>query len=174
MRAIPISLLSLAIGISQVDAEDNTAKRKFGNLEKREFEKFQGVWVLESYTNEGVTKSGDDEGTTFRGQRLIVKGNHWVNRYANTPADLADDDDGLARMQFGINSSKSPRRIDSWPVNRPDGWRKLGIYKLEGDKLTICFRTLVPGGDDVRRPTEFHAKKGERTGLAVYKRGRRP
>ena len=56
----------------------------------------------------------------------------------------------------------------------PDGWRKLGIYKLEGDNLTICFRALVPGGDDVRRPTEFHAKEGSRAGLAVYKRRRRP
>jgi len=70
----------------------------------------------------------------------------------------------------GVNPRKSPARIDYWPVNRPDGWRKLGICRLEGGKLTICFRVLVLGGDDVRRPAEFDAREGSRTGLAVYKR----
>ncbi len=160
MRAILIPLLLLAI--SQLNTGDDPAKR--------ELEKFQGVWALESYTTEGVTKSADDDGTTFRGQRLIVNGNHWVERFYGTPADIADEDDRLPRMQFGINPTKSPARIDYWPVNRPDGWRKLGIYRLEGDKLTICFRVLVLGGDDVKRPAEFDAREGSRTGLAVYKR----
>jgi uncharacterized protein (TIGR03067 family) len=137
-------------------------------LVKRELEKFQGVWVLESYTVEGVTKSADEVGTTFRGQRLIVNGNHWVERFYGTPTDI--EDDRSPRMQFGVNPRKSPARIDYWPVNRPDGWRKLGIYKLERDKLTICFRTLVLGGDDVRRPAEFEAREGSWTGLAVFKR----
>jgi len=139
-------------------------------LVNRELEKFQGVWALESYTNEGVTKSADDVGTTFRGQRLIVNGNHWVERNYGISLDIPFEDNRWPRMQFGVNPRKSPARIDYWPVNRPDGWRKLGIYRLEGDKLTICSRVLVLSGDDVRRPAEFDGKEGSRTGLAVYKR----
>jgi hypothetical protein len=46
----------------------------------------------------------------------------------------------------------------------------MGIYKLDGDKLTICFRCYAPGGHDVKRPTDFDARKGLRTALAIYKR----
>lgn len=139
-------------------------------LVNRELEKFQGVWALESYTIEGETKSADEEGTTFRGLRMIVNGNHWVDRNYGISLDIPFEDNRWARMQFGVNPRKSPARIDIWPVNRPDGWRKLGIYRLEEDKLTICYSILVLGGDDVKRPTKFDARDGSRAGLAVYKR----
>lgn len=162
----PPGAVKLALGPVRLDVESN----KGVDPANRELEKFQGVWALESYTTEGVTKSASDRGTSFRGQRLIIKENHLVERFHGTPADIADDDDRLPRMQFEIAPTKSPARIDYWPVNRPDGWRKLGIYKLEGDKLTICFRGLVPCGDDVKRPVEFNANEGSRAGMAVYKR----
>ena len=143
-----ICILSLVFGISPFD-----------DPWQSELDKLQGTWVLESYTNDGKTTSADERGTSFRGQRLIVKGNHWVERYAGTPADIPDDDNRLPRLQFAINPSKVPARVDIWPANRPDGWRRLGIYKLEGDKLTICFRILLPAGDDVIRPTEFGKRR---------------
>jgi uncharacterized protein (TIGR03067 family) len=160
MQAVLIPLLLLTF--FQLKTETDPAKR--------ELEKLQGIWALEAYTTEGETKSANEFGTPFRGQRLIVKRDHWVERFYGTPVDIADEDDRLPRMQFGINPTKAPGRIDYWPVNRPDGWRKIGIYKLDGDKLVICFRVLVPGGDDVRRPMDFDARQGSQAGLAVYKR----
>lgn len=139
-------------------------------LVERELERLQSVWTLESYTTDGETKSANDEVTTFRGQRLIITGDHWVEQFYGAYANVAEEDDRFPWMRFGVKPRKSPARIDYWPVNRPDGWRKLGIYRPQVDKLTICFRVLVLGGDNVRRPAEFDARKGSRTGLAVYRR----
>jgi uncharacterized protein (TIGR03067 family) len=44
-------------------------------------------------------------------------------------------------------------------------WIAKGIYKLEGDILTICY-----GGPDVARPTEFSTKAGDGRSLQVFKR----
>jgi uncharacterized protein (TIGR03067 family) len=61
----------------------------------------------------------------------------------------------LRQAEVRLDASKDPRAIDL-TFGRP-GRDKVCpiIYKLEGDKLTLC----VPDGD--RRPTEFKAKPGQ-------------
>ena len=81
----------------------------------REVGETQGIWALETYTTGGETKSADENGTGFRGQRLIVKGNHWVERNHGISLDIPFEDDRCPRMQFAVNPRKSPARIDYWP-----------------------------------------------------------
>ncbi len=61
-----------------------------------------------------------------------------------------------------VDASKKPKAIDA----RPDkGEPRLGIYKLEGQRWTICF--AAPGK---KRPTEFAAKAGSGQNLTVWER----
>ena len=95
----------------------------------------QGTWVLESYTTDGVAKSGEDKSTTFYGERNTIAGNRRVYHYNNTPQGIADDDDRIPQDEITIDATTTPPRFDSRSVNRPEGWVRLGIYKVEGDKL---------------------------------------
>jgi uncharacterized protein (TIGR03067 family) len=48
---------------------------------------------------------------------------------------------GALRMSYGLDADKTPGRIDL------DGLRKashLGIYRLDGDELTVCLGTSAP------------------------------
>jgi uncharacterized protein (TIGR03067 family) len=138
---------------------------------KKAIEALQGTWVLESYTTDGVAKSGEDESTTFYGERDTIVGNRRVYRYKNTPGGIADDDDRIPRDEITIDATTSPPTLDSRSVNRPEGWVRLGIYKLEGDRLTICWRIGTRGREDkIERPRAFEVGAGSRAGLSVYKR----
>jgi uncharacterized protein (TIGR03067 family) len=67
---------------------------------------------------------------------------------------------------YTIDTTVRPMRIDK--TSKPLGTAKpvLGIFKIEGDTLTICQAT-TPDGD---RPTTFESTKDPPTWLYVYKR----
>ncbi|HEV3262550.1 MAG TPA: TIGR03067 domain-containing protein [Gemmataceae bacterium] len=80
--------------------------------------------------------------------------------------------DGKAHMKHGdkaqeltyeLDSAKKPKQIT---LKGDDGKTMLGIYKLDGDDLTIC----ICGEDSNERPTEFATKDGTKTHLVVLKR----
>src|SRR5262249_17342274 len=68
-------------------------------------------------------------------------------------------------MTIKLDPSQSPKAIDMdfvGPLGKQN--RRLGIYKLEGDTLTICWVVQA-----IERPTEF--KTSEKAGnLWVFKR----
>ncbi len=65
-----------------------------------------------------------------------------------------------------ITPSEEPARIDLASVDGPTKGRKYpGIYKLEGDRLTVC-----TSRDPDLRPADFASKPGTRVTLAVYER----
>jgi uncharacterized protein (TIGR03067 family) len=120
--------------------------------EKPELDKLQGSWSVESAEIRG-RKMVFDERT--RDDRTVIAG------------------DKVAVMRGGkvshtstirIDPSKSPKQMDTIFV-RPDGSATVGqgIYKLEGDTLTICSGFA---GDE--RPERFEST--EKTSLTVLKR----
>jgi uncharacterized protein (TIGR03067 family) len=70
------------------------------------------------------------------------------------------------QVSFTLDPTKSPKGIDTVALG---GSRKgkvtLGIYKLEGDRLTMCVRLKGEG-----RPTEFATKQGSGDMLMVFER----
>lgn len=133
-------------------------------------ESISGKWKLQSYTCEGQEKSGSDLDTTFHGQRIQLAKNQWVEWYTESPAPPAAKTDDTP-FRFQATTAKPFGHFDYWPVGpdgKPSAWKKVGIYKLEGERLTICFRVQEIPGPLIKRPTRFDASKGTYAGLAVY------
>jgi uncharacterized protein (TIGR03067 family) len=113
-------------------------------------EPLQGTWLLQSAQREGQPL--DLQGVTFRfaGDKVVVR----------SPQD--DAKESVVRL----GPAKTPAEIDVRPVNETE--TALGIYRLEGDVLTIC--TADPGQP---RPTEFASRPGLKVTLLVLKRQER-
>jgi uncharacterized protein (TIGR03067 family) len=66
-------------------------------------------------------------------------------------------------LTYELDSTKVPKQIT---VKGDDGKTQRGIYKLDGDTLTVC----MGEEDSKERPTEFSTKAGSKAHLVVLKR----
>jgi uncharacterized protein (TIGR03067 family) len=107
---------------------------------KKEIERLRGTWSV------NVSAGGND-----------VKGQFAIYGDESFEINLGGNHVNGARK---IDPTKNPKEI----TLTPDGAKKplYGIYKLEGDTLTLCV------GE--KRPTDFKAKKGAMQTLWVLKR----
>jgi uncharacterized protein (TIGR03067 family) len=64
---------------------------------------------------------------------------------------------------YKLDPAKKPKEITT---TDEDGKAHNGIYKIDGDTLTLC----MPKGDGARRPTEFATKESTTIVLVVLKR----
>jgi uncharacterized protein (TIGR03067 family) len=120
---------------------------------KNELKLHQGIWIATSSTFDG--QKAPDEIT--RSIQRIVTENHVVwerdgKRFAGTTIELDPNHD--------------PKNIDVIPDGgRNRGQHILGIYKLDGERLTIC---MAVAGQP--RPKEFKAEKGSGWTLQTFER----
>jgi uncharacterized protein (TIGR03067 family) len=84
--------------------------------------------------------------------KLVVTG----DRYKVFLGDFSDE--GSIKLDAG----KTPKQID---VVTAKGEKMQGIYKFDGEDMTICF--AQPGGE---RPSEFKTKEGTGQILLKYQR----
>lgn len=71
-------------------------------------------------------------------------------------------------LGFRIDPSQKPPTIDLVYLGGPhEGKTLLGIYRLEGDTLTVCMPTKP---EITQRPTKFECNKGSGLGLFVVKK----
>lgn len=120
---------------------------------EQEIRKFQGAWTIESSTTGGKELPADDLKAlivTFEGNQHTVK-------------------NGSEVIQVGtqkLDPTKSPKTIDVTMSEGPSKGKVMrGIYKFDGDTLTVCFD---PQGKN--RPTEFKSPAGSENFLNVHKR----
>jgi uncharacterized protein (TIGR03067 family) len=77
----------------------------------------------------------------------------------------------VASTTINVDSSKTPHSIDFTYTEGPQKGQTLkGIYKIEGNNLTIC-QGLIEQAD---RPTEFAAPVRTNRSLVVWKRAKTP
>jgi RNA polymerase sigma-70 factor (ECF subfamily) len=110
-------------------------------------ERLQGTWVLESGLSNGKDAPAGFIGSlqlTFRGKQLTAR----VGKITKEGT-------------YTLDPSSNPRGIDL----TENGRRPLGIYRLEGDKLTLCLDEQGKA-----RPTEFRAEAGTSHTLMVLRR----
>jgi uncharacterized protein (TIGR03067 family) len=138
-KALAVGLLAV-VGVGA--AEDK----------KPDQDKFQGDWKIVSVSAAGMDPENKDQlvglELAFRGGKVSVE-----------PFEL----------EFQLDASKDPREIDFTILKSPNEGEKgkevPGVYKREGDKLTVHFS--YPGGP---RPADFECKQGTRTTLVVLER----
>jgi uncharacterized protein (TIGR03067 family) len=118
---------------------------------KKELEKFQGEWTGVSLEENGK-KFPDEHVKKFK---LTIKGEKWT-------VQIGDRE--LGEATFKIDPSKSPKRIDMTFKVEGEDLDSQGIYKVEGDTLTLC-----RARGKAERPKEFKCRDNQ-DNLEVWKR----
>jgi uncharacterized protein (TIGR03067 family) len=116
---------------------------------------FQGTWTITSLTVDGR----EVEDTRIKGSRLVVKGRGYT-------VTLGEQ---VLKVTFKLDPAKTPKALDlTYWDEATEGRRFQGIYKLEGDTVTMC-RPTRPEGE---RPTGFAAPADSGLVLIVLRRER--
>jgi uncharacterized protein (TIGR03067 family) len=116
---------------------------------KNDLEKFQGTWRMDLLVDNGRKASAEEAGkfqVTIKGDKFVVK--------SELLADISITIKLMPREKG--KEKENPAAIDLTQDDDAKKERKvLGIYKIDGDTLTIC-----ASNDDKKRPTEFAGGKG--------------
>lgn len=140
---LPVLVAGLAL-VAGVPSDDTV---------KEEMAKFEGTWQLTSRIIEGKPMANDK----LADQTISVKGEQYIFHVGGITAELT----------FKVDPTKDPKTIDiTYTKGTYKGRTLQGIYKIEGDTLTMC-RAIEP---DEKRPTDFTAKEGSGRTLLVCKR----
>jgi len=141
-RASLLSLLILAF-VRPTQADDSSVEKA----------KHRGTWSVISM----IREDRDAEPEVLASIVRVVDGSRIVWKR---------DGKSFAGLQFTLGKTDSARTIDLMADGGPAlGKRVLGIYRFEGEILTICV-----GDPGQPRPTSFEAKSGSRTTLQKFKR----
>ncbi|HEY7425230.1 MAG TPA: TIGR03067 domain-containing protein [Gemmataceae bacterium] len=128
---------------------------------KSDQETIQGTWEVVSLTA--------DKGLTAQ-EAMLLKNAAWIFEKDKflIKGQIALRVDVNVEGPYKLNPARMPRTIDI-TMKAPGGKQEQkieGIYKLNGDDLTLC----IPQGQNNRRPTEFKAEEGGKQCLLVFKR----
>jgi uncharacterized protein (TIGR03067 family) len=136
---------------------------------KEELKKLEGTWKPVSGERGG--EQAPEE--VFKDGKLVIEGGKWVEHLAK---------DRVAERRFTIDPTKDPKTIDLIEqldaFSKKDGVTKqekkqvttYGIYRLEGDKLTVCVLPSSINDESKDRPTIFRTKKGLPWAIVIFER----
>jgi uncharacterized protein (TIGR03067 family) len=143
------TVLALALALAA------PAEEKKEDASKKDLKAMQGDWAGDSFKRDGMAFPDDDAQALFR----TVKGDRYtLSRFRKK----------VGSGKFTIDATKSPREIDFLPDAPPKGKAIpaiKGIYKIDGEKITMCYG--APGG---KRPAKFESTEGSGLTLVVWVR----
>ena len=141
----PSLLLGLALAVGAPAVKDPP---------KKDAPSIAGEWVAVSVEAGGKGQDFPDREFAFT---LTADGKFLIRR-----AKGGETAEGV----YKLDPKKSPPEIDvSYPQDQGET-PLLGIYKLDGDALTLC----LAEGKDARRPTKFESPAGARVMVLVLER----
>lgn len=145
----------LALTLALAAAALAGAGEKKDDATQADLKAMQGDWAGDSFTRDGAAFPADDAQALFR----TVKGDRYtLSRFRKK----------VGSGKFTLDATKSPRQIDFHPDAPPKGKPVpplLGIYKIDGDRITMCY-----GGPGGKRPAKFEAPEGSGASLVVWVR----
>jgi uncharacterized protein (TIGR03067 family) len=144
-----VAVLAVVAPGSGDDKKDEAAKE--------EVKKLQGTWQVKKWIDSSEEPAEADEIKDFT---FEFKGDTVTLRKRKG--------DGK-EMKYTLDPSKKPKWFDL-PQGGADGDVAEGIYKLDGDELTICVISGMRNDTPSPRPTEFKASKPNKYTLFVLKR----
>lgn len=113
-----------------------------GDAAKKEMDKFQGTWTLESLEANGQPVPEEQ----IKGIKLVVEGNKRT---------LKKGDEVVGESTYKLDPTKKPKQIEiTQTKGQLEGRTVKGIYEIDGDTQKVC---LALEGDP---PTEFAGKEG--------------
>jgi uncharacterized protein (TIGR03067 family) len=113
----------------------------------RDLDRLQGTWHVTSIEADGQTLAA----AAFDGATIVIKGSLFISLSMGATYEGTVD----------IHQTRKPKSLDLVFTAGPEkGNRNLGIYRLDGDRWTICLATR---GNT--RPKTFATKPG--TGIAL-------
>jgi uncharacterized protein (TIGR03067 family) len=158
IASVSLVLLCLLTGVAADDPKMQAALAK-------ELKRLEGTWKVVSIVQGGKEQPVDTlgESMTFKDGRLTVRGNR--------------EDDQPEPQQFRLDPTCHPPviDIDDSGKNFKDAADVVeGVYRLDGDTLTVCLnwesgRGAVKGN----RPTALESKEGSPGRLITLKRQKR-
>ena len=114
-----------------------------------DLKKMAGTWKM--VVHEASGKATPKDTLEKMEGKLVVEGDKYKVYFGK---------DFIDKGTMKLDASKSPRQLD---VKTQNDEVMVGIYKFEGDEMTVCF-----GQPGVERPKEFKTKEGQV--LVGYKR----
>ena len=147
-----VSLAALAaVWFSALLAADDGKPKPFPERAQKELDRLQGKWVAKSLERDGKTIDVKDHEFI-----LEIKGDKWIFV-------------GKERAVFvALDTTTDPKCVDLKSVEESrKGQVDEGIYRVEGETLTICMHQ----GSGKSRPTKFETSPDQPdTILAVFER----
>jgi len=142
--------LFLLLSIFQPSAQDDATRKEMSAL--------QGTWFAVALQDEDRKAPP----AVIKQFKLVIKDQKMIFSAEGSPTSHS--------LGFRIDPQQNPHAIDIEAVilgGPSEGKTLPGIYKLEGDQLTIC----LPTKPDVKdRPKSFECKKGSGLRLFVVKK----
>jgi uncharacterized protein (TIGR03067 family) len=129
------------------------AADKAAEAAKKELEKLQGTWVMESLEVDGQAVPEEKLQKTT----LTIKGDKYVTKVK----------DRTFETTIQLDPTQKPKAIDMYfPAGTDPPKLAKGIYEVDGDRLKLC-RHQMPGQD---RPQQFGTWPNTGLFMVVWKR----